>query len=257
MKISPEKLDELIKIVHLAGIEIIKIYRKKVTKKYKSDNTPVTNADIRANDIICKGLKLHFPEISIVSEEQVKKGKAAKKFWLVDPLDGTKEFLKGNGEFTVNIGLIENKKPVFGIIYMPTKNKLYFTKDKKSYFSKLSKKGQLTNIRKIKVKKRNKNIVILSRSHSLAKSEIEKAKKMIFRRFNANKIIRSGSSIKLCYIAHGLANVYPRFGTTMEWDTAAGDAILRFAGGRIRTLDRKILRYGKKNFKNTSFIARS
>ena len=257
MNITPEKLDELIRIVHLAGVEIIKIYKKKVTKKYKSDNTPVTNADIKANDIICKGLKLHFPEISIVSEEQVKKGKAAKKFWLVDPLDGTKEFLKGNGEFTVNIGLIENKKPVFGIIYMPTKNKLYFTKDKKSYFSKLSKKGQLTNIRKIKVKKRNKNIVILSRSHSLAKSEIEKAKKMIFRRFNANKIIRSGSSIKLCYIAHGLANVYPRFGTTMEWDTAAGDAILRFAGGKIRTLDRKILRYGKKNFKNTSFIARS
>ena len=257
MNITTEKLDELIRIVHLAGVEIIKIYKKKVTKKYKSDNTPVTNADIRANDIICKGLKLHFPDISIVSEEQVKKGKAAKKFWLVDPLDGTKEFLKGNGEFTVNIGLIENKKPVFGIIYMPTKNKLYFTKDKKSYFSKLSKKGQLTNIRKIKVKKRNKNIVILSRSHSLAKSEIEKAKKMIFRRFNANKIIRSGSSIKLCYIAHGLANIYPRFGTTMEWDTAAGDAILRFAGGRIRTLDRKILRYGKKNFKNTSFIARS
>jgi 3'(2'),5'-bisphosphate nucleotidase len=257
MKISPEKLDELIKIVHLAGIEIIKIYKKKVTKKYKSDNTPVTNADIRANDIICKGLKFHFPNISIVSEEQVKKGKAAKKFWLVDPLDGTKEFLKGNGEFTVNIGLIENKKPVFGIIYMPTKNKLYFTKDKKSYFSKLSKKGQLTNIRKIKVKKRNKNIVILSRSHSLANSEIEKAKKMIFQRYNANKIIRSGSSIKLCYIAHGVANVYPRFGTTMEWDTAAGDAILRFAGGRIRTLDRKILRYGKRNFKNASFIARS
>ena len=257
MKITPEKLDELIKIIHLAGIEIIKIYKKKVTKKYKSDNTPVTNADIRANDIICKGLKLHFPNISIVSEEQVKKGKAAKKFWLVDPLDGTKEFLKGNGEFTVNIGLIENKKPVFGIIYMPTKNKLYFTKDKKSYFSKLSKKGQLSNIRKIKVKKRNKNIVILSRSHSLAKSEIENAKKMIFQRFNADKIIRSVSSIKLCYIAHGIANVYPRFGTTMEWDTAAGDAILRFAGGRIRTLDRKILRYGKKNFKNTSFIARS
>ncbi len=257
MKIKPEKLDELIKIVHLAGIEIIKIYKKKVTKKYKSDNTPVTNADIRANDIICKGLKLHFPDISIVSEEQVKKGKAAKKFWLVDPLDGTKEFLKGNGEFTVNIGLIENKKPVFGIIYMPTKNKLYFTKDKKSYFAKLSKKGLLTNIRKIKVKKRNKNIVILSRSHSLAKSEIENAKKMIFRRFNADKIIRSGSSIKLCYIAHGVANVYPRFGTTMEWDTAAGDAILRFAGGRIRTLDSKILRYGKRNFKNASFIARS
>ncbi len=257
MNITPEKLDKLIRIVHLAGVEIIKIYKKKVTKKYKSDNTPVTNADIKANDIICKGLKRHFPDISIVSEEQVKKGKAAQRFWLVDPLDGTKEFLKGNGEFTVNIALIENKKPVFGIIYMPTKNKLYFTKDKKSYFSKLNKKGQINNIKKIKVKKRSKNIVILSRSHSLAKSEVEKAKQMIFKRFNANKILRSGSSIKLCYIAHGLANVYPRFGTTMEWDTAAGDAILRFAGGRIRTLDRKILRYGKRNFRNSSFIARS
>jgi len=257
MNITPEKLDELIKIVHRAGDEIIKIYKKKVTKKYKSDNTPVTNADIKANNIICNGLKRHFPDISIVSEEQVKKGKAAHRFWLVDPLDGTKEFLKGNGEFTVNIGLIENKKPVFGIIYMPTKNKLYFTKDKKSYFSKLNKNGHVKNLKQINVKKRNKNIVILSRSHSLAKSELEKAKKMVLMRFNANKIIRSGSSIKLCYIAHGLANVYPRFGTTMEWDTAAGDAILRFAGGRIRTLDRKILRYGKHNFKNSSFIARS
>ena len=140
---------------------------------------------------------------------------------------------------------------------MPTKNKLYFTKDKKSYFSKLNKNGHVNNIKKIKVKKRNKNIVILSRSHSLAKSELEKAKNMVLKRFNANKILRSGSSIKLCYIAHGFANVYPRFGTTMEWDTAAGDAILRFAGGRIRTLDRKILRYGKRNFRNSSFIARS
>ena len=83
-----------------------------------------------------------------------------------------------------------------------------------------------------------------------------KAKKMIFKKFNANKILRSGSSIKLCYIAHGLANVYPRYGTTMEWDTAAGDAILRLAGGRIKTLDRKILRYGKPKYKNTSFIAK-
>ena len=106
MNITPEKLDEIIRIVHLAGVEIIKIYKKKVTKKYKSDNTPVTNADIKANDIICRGLKRYFPDISIVSEEQIKKGKAAQRFWLVDPLDGTKEFLKGNGEFTVNIGLI-------------------------------------------------------------------------------------------------------------------------------------------------------
>ena len=112
MNITPEKLDELIRIVHLAGAEIIKIYKKKVTKKYKSDNTPVTNADIKANDIICKGLKRHFPDISIVSEEQVKKGKAAQRFWLVDPLDGTKEFFHLARELNIPIIIVTNQSGI-------------------------------------------------------------------------------------------------------------------------------------------------
>ena len=122
---------------------------------------------------------------------------------------------------------------------------------------KFDKKGKLKNIRIIKVKKRKKNILVFSRSHGLSKEKILEAKKAVFKKFNANKIIRTGSSIKLCYIADGTANIYPRHGRTMEWDIAAGDAILRYAGGRIKTLDRKIMKYGKPNFKNSSFIDKS
>jgi len=140
---------------------------------------------------------------------------------------------------------------------MPAKNKFYYTKNKKSYFAKFDKNGKLKNIKVIKVKKREKNILIFSRSHGLSKEKILEAKKAVFKKFNANKIIRSGSSIKLCYIADGTANIYPRHGRTMEWDIAAGDAILRYAGGRIKTLDRKIMKYGKSGYENSSFIAKS
>jgi 3'(2'), 5'-bisphosphate nucleotidase len=258
MIIDDNKSQILIALAFNAGQEIVRIYNKKVTKKLKSDNSPVTNADLKANAIICEGLKKYFPKVPIVSEEldnsQIKNKKI---FWLVDPLDGTKEFLKGNGEFTVNISLIMNKKPIYGLIYMPTKNKFYYTKNKKSYFAKFDQKGKLKNIKVIKVKKRKKNILVLSRSHGLSKEKLRKAKKAVFKKFNANKIIRSGSSIKLCYIADGTANIYLRYGRTMEWDIAAGDAILRYAGGRIKTLDRKIMKYGKPGFENSSFIAKS
>ena len=258
MIIDDNKSHILITLAFNAGQEIVRIYNKKVTKKLKSDNSPVTNADLKANAIICKGLKKNFPNVPIVSEELDNSHiKNKKMFWLVDPLDGTKEFLKGNGEFTVNIALIINKIPIYGLIYMPAKNKFYFTKNKKSYFAKFDQKGKLKNIKVIKVKKRAKNILVFSRSHGLSKEKILEAKKEVFKKFNANKIIRTGSSIKLCYIADGTANIYPRHGRTMEWDIAAGDAILRYAGGRIKTPDRKIMKYGKPGFENSSFIAKS
>ncbi len=258
MVIDSDKSKKLITLAFNAGQEIVRIYNKKVTKKLKSDNSPVTNADLRANRIICNGLKKYFPKVPIVSEELDNSHIKNKKiFWLVDPLDGTKEFLKGNGEFTVNIALIKDKKPVYGLIYMPAKNKIYYTKNKSSYFAKFDQKGNLKNAKVIGVKKRKKNVLVFSRSHGLSKEKIIEAKKVVFKKFNANKIIRSGSSIKLCYIADGTANIYPRHGRTMEWDIAAGDAILRYAGGRIKTLDRKIMKYGKPGFENTSFIAKS
>ena len=250
MKIDKKLNSELKKITILAGKEILKIYKKPFKKKIKADNSPVTEADIAANNIICERLGKLTPNLPIVSEENDNRPRNLDLFWLVDPLDGTKEFIKKNGEFTVNIALIKNKKPVFGIIFKPVTRDLYYTDEKFSYYSKLNKNNNLIKKNKIKIKKRKLNILTLSRSYSRNNDRILK-------KFNANKIIHSGSSIKLCFIADGTANIYPRLGTTMEWDIAAGDAILRKAGGRIKTLDGKILKYGKKNFKNTSFIARS
>ena len=249
---------ELIKIAFLAGKEILKIYKKPFSKKLKKDRSPVTKADLAANRVICSGLKNTFPNIGVDSEENDNSNlKKKDTYWLVDPLDGTKEFIKKNGEFTVNIALIKNKKPVYGLIYMPVTREIYFTKNRFSYYSRFNNKGQLLKKTKIRTKKRIKNILVLSRSHIGDKKKLSEMKDFMFKKFKANKIIQSGSSIKLCYIAHGKANIYPRIGNTMEWDIAAGDAILRNAGGRIKTLDGRTMKYGKRNYRNKSFIARS
>jgi 3'(2'),5'-bisphosphate nucleotidase len=250
MKFDKKLYQELKKIAVGAGIEILKIYKKPFKKSIKADKSPITEADIVANNVICAGLERLTPNIPIISEENDVRPKNLDLFWLVDPLDGTKEFIKKNGEFTVNIALIKNKKPVYGIIFKPTSKDLYYTEDKKSFYSKLDKNYNETKRTKINTKKRKINVLALSRSHN-------RNNDFILKKFNANKILQSGSSIKICYIADGKANIYPRLGTTMEWDIAAGDAILRKAGGKIKTLDGKILKYGKRNFKNTSFVARS
>ena len=243
-----------------AGNIIMGNYNEVLSLKIKKDKSPLTKADLQSNQYIIKELKSLNEEIPILSEETLVEWNERKKwntYWLVDPLDGTKEFIKKNGEFTVNIALIKNKKPIYGLIYMPTTKEIYFTKNNSSYYSKFNNKGQLIKKTKIKIKQRNKNILVLSRSHISDKKKISEMKNFMFKKFNANKIIQSGSSIKLCYIAHGKANIYPRIGTTMEWDIAAGDAILRNAGGKIKTLDGRVMKYGKRNFKNKSFIARS
>jgi 3'(2'),5'-bisphosphate nucleotidase len=250
MKLNKNLNLELIKITILAGKAILKVYKKPFKKNLKADKSPITEADIAANDIICSTIKKLTPDIPIISEENDIRPKNISLFWLVDPLDGTKEFIKKNGEFTVNIALVKNKKPIYGIIFKPTSKELFFTEEKFSYYSKLDRNYNLTNKVRIRTKKRKIKILTLSRSHS-------RNNDLILKKFNANKIIQTGSSIKLCLIANGSANIYPRLGTTMEWDIAAGDAILRKAGGKIKTLDGKILKYGKKNFKNSSFIARS
>ena len=250
MKLDKKLTLELKKITILAGKAILKVYRKPFKKNLKSDRSPITEADIVANNIICTRLKELTPDIPIISEENDNRPKNSSLFWLVDPLDGTKEFIKKNGEFTVNIALVKNKRPIYGIIFKPTSRELYFTENKFSYYSKLDRNYGLSKKTKIKTKQRKINILALSRSHT-------RNNDLILKRFNANKIIQTGSSIKLCLIANGSANIYPRLGTTMEWDIAAGDAILRNAGGKIRTLDGKVMKYGKRDYKNKSFIARS
>ena len=254
MKIDQKLSNFVNKIAVDAGKEILKIYNKPFTSKMKKDKSPVTKADLVANDLICKRLQSINPKIQIISEEGKKKfSEKTNIFWLVDPLDGTKEFIKKNGEFTVNIALIKNCRPIYGVIYLPVKKEIYFTQNKSAYFSIIDHKNSYKSKKKIKVKKRtgiNNRVLLLSRSYS---RNIELSKK----HFKTDKVIFSGSSIKFCLIASGKGNIYPRLGTTMEWDTAAGHAILNAAGGSVTTLDRKVLKYGKKGFKNPSFIAKS
>ena len=254
MKIDQKLSNFVNQIAVDAGKEILKIYNKPFTSKMKKDKSPVTKADLIANDLICKRLQSINPKIQIISEEGKKKfSKKTNMFWLVDPLDGTKEFIKKNGEFTVNIALIKNCRPIYGVIYLPVKKEIYFTQNKSAYFSIIDHKNSYKSKKKIKVKKRtgiNNRVLLLSRSYS---RNIELSKK----HFKTDKAIFSGSSIKFCLIASGKGNIYPRLGTTMEWDTAAGHAILNAAGGSVTTLDRKVLKYGKKGFKNPSFIAKS
>ena len=254
MKIDQKLSNFVNQIAVDAGKEILKIYNKPFTSKMKKDKSPVTKADLIANDLICKRLQSINPKIQIISEEGKKKfSKKTNIFWLVDPLDGTKEFIKKNGEFTVNIALIKNCRPIYGVIYLPVKKEIYFTQNKSAYFSIIDHKNSYKTKKKIKVKKRtgiNNRVLLLSRSYS---RNIELSKK----HFKTDKAIFSGSSIKFCLIASGKGNIYPRLGTTMEWDTAAGHAILNAAGGSVTTLDRKVLKYGKKGFKNPSFIAKS
>ena len=254
MKIDQKLSNFVNQIAVDAGKEILKIYNKPFTSKMKKDKSPVTKADLIANDLICKRLQSINPKIQIISEEGKKKfSEKTNIFWLVDPLDGTKEFIKKNGEFTVNIALIKNCRPIYGVIYLPVKKEIYFTQNKSAYFSIIDHKNSYKSKKKIKVKKRtgiNNRVLLLSRSYS---RNIELSKK----HFKTDKVIFSGSSIKFCLIASGQGNIYPRLGTTMEWDTAAGHAILNAAGGSVTTLDRKVLKYGKKGFKNPSFIARS
>ena len=254
MKIDQKLSNFVNQIAVDAGKEILKIYNKPFTSKMKKDKSRVTKADLIANDLICKRLQSINPKIQIISEEGKKKfSKKTNIFWLVDPLDGTKEFIKKNGEFTVNIALIKNCRPIYGVIYLPVKKEIYFTQNKSAYFSIIDHKNFYKSKKKIKVKKRtgiNNRVLLLSRSYS---RNIELSKK----HFKTDKAIFSGSSIKFCLIASGKGNIYPRLGTTMEWDTAAGHAILNAAGGSVTTLDRKVLKYGKKGFKNPSFIAKS
>ena len=236
----------LINIAKLASSEIMKIYKTNFKFTYKNDNSPVTQADKIANKIIVEYLQKEYAGISIISEENKEKKIETNDFFLVDPLDGTKEFIKKNGEFTVNIAFMKNSKPCLGVIYIPAKNICYYSNGRESF--KINEDNKLKKINSDK-NPSNTNIVV-SRSHI-----DEKTEQVLKRR--KNKILKIGSSIKFCLIAEGIANFYFRYGNTMEWDIAAGHAILKTANGRVTDENFNEISYGKKNFKNESFIAYS
>ena len=249
-------LDSVISIAQKAGSEILEIYNSNKFKdsiEFKDDNSPLTIADKASNDIIINKLKELDSTIPILSEEgkdiPYYTRKNWEKFWLVDPLDGTKEFIKRNGEFTVNIALIEKDSPIMGIVYAPVFNTTWYgSKDTGSYVLK-DKKSQ-----KIKVKHLDQTIikVVSSRSHS-NNPKLEE----YLKQFSNYELIKMGSSIKMCLVADGTAHCYPRFGPTMEWDTGAAHAIVKYAGGNIYNINtNNELIYNKNNLLNPGFIVK-
>jgi 3'(2'),5'-bisphosphate nucleotidase len=250
----------LIRLAHAAGQLIMQIYASAIEVSTKADHSPVTLADQKAEDLILAGLKTLCPDIPVVAEESVAKGNLptiGNRFFLVDPLDGTKEFISRNGEFTVNIALIENAVPVFGVVYAPAIDEIYFGRLNEGAFNCNIKAALpwagIGNAVQIKTRSLPAEgaTVLASRSHRDAETEAFIAKTKVA------KLVSAGSSLKFCTIAKGEADLYPRFGRTMEWDTAAGHAVLLAAGGKVQTIDGQALNYGKtqRGFDNPPFIA--
>ena len=249
---------ELLNIAIDAGKEILNIYNDEIVVNSKEDKSPITQADINSNDLIVNRLKKLECNIPILTEESVVEWKNRKdwiNYWLIDPLDGTKEFINRNGEFTVNISLIENNYPIFGIIYSPVKSLLYYALKNNGCY-KLKTNSNLSTLKdfdKINIKK-EKNIttkVIGSRSHSSKDFQ-----NWVEKKFTNFELITIGSSLKFCILAEGEADIYPRFGPTSEWDIAAGHIILEEAGGKLKTIDNKDILYNTKDdILNPHFIA--
>ena len=235
-----------------AGEKILQIYGNEFSVSYKEDKSPLTIADQKSNDIIESYLLK--TKIPILSEEgkltEYKDRKNWKLLWIVDPLDGTKEFVKRNGEFTVNIALVKNGEPILGVIFVPVKGWLYYGSSNGSF--------REINEKKVKLPLINKSTnykVVGSRSHQSPETKeyinhLRKRKKNI-------EIVSMGSSLKICLIAEGSADVYPRFAPTMEWDTAAGHAIAKYAGKKLIDLESKIeMIYNRPILTNNWFIVK-
>ncbi len=242
-----------------AGRRIMAIYGADFDVTVKSDASPVTAADAEAEAIILERLAAFAPDIPVVAEEEVAAGRVPAtdgEFFLVDPLDGTKEFVSRNGEFTVNIALIEAGVPVAGVVYAPALGRLYVAAGGAARRILVDEAGRPGTPETIAVREASGGLVAVgSRSHGSAETEAWLS------RLDVASFTGAGSSLKFCLVACGEADVYPRFGRTMEWDTAAGDAVLRAAGGKVVTVDGAPLRYGKRDqptdtdFANPHFIA--
>lgn len=245
-------LPELERLARLAGAAIMEVYATDFAVARKDDASPVTEADQKAEALILPGLKALTPHIPVVAEEEVAAGRIPDvdaTFWLVDPLDGTKEFIKKNGEFTVNIGLIENGVPVAGVVFAPALEVLWAGASGQAW------REDASGRRPIACRKApDKGAVVMdSRSHRAPErlnaflAELPEA-----------KLENAGSSLKFCKVAEASADFYPRLGPTCEWDTGAAHAVLLAAGGEVVTWDGAPLAYGKKpTFLNPDFLARA
>lgn len=251
------RLQQVVDIARTAGDEILDVYRGQFAVDTKSDGSPVTAADHRAHRLIENALRDLDPKIPLLSEESAAADIAARhkwrRFWLVDPLDGTREFIKRSGQFTVNIALIEADRAVLGVVHSPVDAVSYFAERGGSAYK------SAANIndppRKISIKKfdRRKVVMVASRSHSSPAVETYRAR--LAKQVGEVSVTGMGSSLKICLVAEGRADIYPRLGPTFEWDTAAAHCVLDMAGGHLVSVASAPLKYNKSDLRNPWFLA--
>ena len=252
LDITAEMVDRVIDIALRAGEAILAVYDTDFSVEKKVDASPVTEADRRAETLILQALRREVTDrYPIVAEEEVAAGRIPRidgePFWLVDPLDGTKEFVKRQGEFTVNIALVEGGRPRLGVVHAPAKNATYWGSPHGAFACTDGGGAHPIACRPMPAKGL---VAVASKSHRNPELEAYLA------RFDLAESISSGSSIKFCLVAAGRADLYPRTGRTMEWDTAAGHAVVLFAGGSVTDMQGNELTYGKPGFENPHFVVR-
>ncbi len=254
--LTADTLHRVTQIAQEAGRAIMQVYAARIDVSHKNDKSPVTDADHAAEAIILRGLAGLPVSFPIIAEEEMAAGREpdtrAGVFWLVDPLDGTKEFIKKNGEFTVNIALVVDGKPLLGVVGAPAFDRLWRgLRGPGETVAEEIAKGTTKRIGTRDVPAKGYTI-FASRSHASWKNhELED----FLEPFRIAERKQAGSSLKFCLIAAGEADLYPRFGPTMEWDTAAGQAVLEAAGGSVTTVDGQPFRYAKPGFRNPHFVA--
>jgi 3'(2'), 5'-bisphosphate nucleotidase len=250
MKPNLDDMHHVITIAKQAGEKIMQIYQKDFSVEVKEDQSPLTEADLASHHLICVKLSKLYPDIPILSEESADTFKLQDEnacYWCVDPLDGTKEFIKKNDEFTVNIALIQNQQPILGVIGVPAKNLVYAAVKAEGAF----KQQDDNELQKIQVKPQDPDHLIFA----VSRSHLDDQTKKMVDEYQA-QMLQAGSALKLAYVAEGLVDVYPRFGPTMLWDVAAGQCLIEEAGGEVLWADNHHpMTYDIHHMKNDSFIA--
>jgi len=244
-------VEPLVALARQAGDAILEVYATDFDVQAKADNSPVTQADLASNQVIDKGLRTLTPDIPIISEESGLPDFAERgqwnRYWLIDPLDGTKEFVKRNGEFTVNIALIHNHRPILGIVHVPVTNKTYTGCEGAGATARTND----TDVQRIAVSKQSASPVRVVGSRSHGGSSLD----AFFAALGAVDMIPMGSSLKFCVVAEGAADIYPRLAPTSEWDTAAAQAVVEQAGGAVVGLDGQPIAYNTKaDILNSHFL---
>lgn len=255
-KLDQPLISDLLILVKNTGSAVMEVYDHYLSGHLvpqladKPDQSPLTLADLAAHDVLVRGLARLTPEIEVVSEEDSNslcKRTVSQAFWLLDPLDGTKEFLSKSGEFTVNLALVEGGRPVFGVVFAPAMDVIYWGGFHSGAYRKRGQ--QVESIAVSSTQTTPLHRVVASKSH------LNQETAHFISRLGQADLVQAGSSLKFCLIAEGNADIYPRLGPTCEWDTAAAQAVLEGAGGHVVDLEGNSLRYGKENVLNPSFIA--